>query len=104
MRIRSRLLLLVVAVVLPVPLSWAIGGAYIYGEQQAFHRASMRETARALSLALDREMARRETVSRTLAASPSLASGELERFYRFAREVAAPARGRCPSPMTCSRR
>lgn len=89
MRIRSRLLLLVVAVLLPVLVSWALGGTYIYREQQAFQRASMRETARALSLALDREMARRETLLRALAASPSLANNELERFHRYAREVAA---------------
>ena len=66
MRIRSRLLLLVSAVLAPSLLGAAIGLAYVYKEEREFHAASMQETARALALALDREMGRREDMLRTL--------------------------------------
>jgi signal transduction histidine kinase len=88
MRIRSRLVLLVLAVLVPALVGGGTGLAYIYKEEQAFTRASMQETAQALALALDREMARREAMLRILAASPALESGELERFHRYAAAVA----------------
>ncbi len=88
MRIRSRLLLLVSAVLVPALVGAGIGVAYIYKEEQAFNYASMQETARALALALDRDMGRREAILRTLAASLSLRLGELERFHRHAVTVA----------------
>ncbi|MES2940034.1 MAG: ATP-binding protein [Pseudomonadota bacterium] len=88
MRIRSRLLLLVLAVLIPAVLGAAIAAAYIYDEEQQFHHTSMREAARAMALALDREMARREAVLRTLTASFSLRAGDLERFHDVARRVA----------------
>ena len=88
MRIRSRLLLLVLAVLAPALLGAGIGLAYIYHEEQAFNRASMRETARALAIALDGEMERRQSILRTLSHSTSLARGELERFHLHASTVA----------------
>ena len=88
MRIRSRLLLLVCAVLLPALVGAAIGIGYIYQEEQAFNRTSMQETARALALALDRDMARRQAVLRTMADTPSLRLGPLESFYSYAVEVA----------------
>ena len=66
MRIRSRLLLLALAVLAPAIVGAAFGLAYLYKEERQFNYASMQETARALALALDREMARRESVLRTL--------------------------------------
>ena len=77
------------AVLLPALLGSAIGAAYLYEEQQQFQHASLRETARALALSLEREMARRETLLQTLAVSPALQSGDLDTFYRYSREVAA---------------
>ena len=88
MRIRSRLLLLMSAVVVPAVIVAAIGVGYLYREVQQFNHTSMRETARALALALDGEMARREAILRTMAASVSLRRGELERFYGVAAGVA----------------
>ncbi|HJV81195.1 hybrid sensor histidine kinase/response regulator [Noviherbaspirillum sp.] len=88
MRIRSRLLLLVLAVLVPSILGAAIGIAYLYHEEQKFHRESMRETARALALVLDKEFARREAILQTLAASPALDRGDIFAFYRQARQVA----------------
>jgi signal transduction histidine kinase len=88
MRIRSRLLLLVCAVLLPAMVGAAIGLAYIYREEQAFNRTSLQETARALALALARDTARRQAVLGTMAATVSLQQGELERFHGYAVEVA----------------
>ena len=89
MRIRSRLLLLVSAVLLPAVAVSAIGLAYLYKEERKFNRTTITETVRAMALALDREMARREAVLRALAGSPSLALGDLGRFHDFASKVAA---------------
>ena len=88
MHIRSRLLLLVLAVVLPALTAAGIAVYYVYQEEQEFNRQSMRETARALALALDRDMARREAILRTLASSPAILGGEPERAYRYAQAVA----------------
>jgi signal transduction histidine kinase len=88
MRIRSRLILLVAAVLVPAVLGAGIGLAYFYNEQQAIQRESMRETARALALALDGEMLRRESILNALGASTSLQRGELERFHEHAAQVA----------------
>jgi signal transduction histidine kinase len=88
MRIRSRLMLLVAAVLVPALIGAGIALAYIYKEEQQFNYQSMRETARALALALDRDMGRREAMLHTLAASPSLRLGQLERFYGYAAAVA----------------
>src|SRR4030095_11165787 len=49
---------------------------------------SVSEGTRALALALERELGRREAVLRTLSAAPTLQSGELERFYAYASGVA----------------
>ncbi|HEY6865540.1 MAG TPA: response regulator [Burkholderiales bacterium] len=87
MRIRSRLLVLVSAVLLPALAGSAIALGYIYEEEQDFNRASMSETARALALAIDREMARQESVLRTMAEERSLTSGHIERFKKYAMGV-----------------
>ena len=88
MRIRSRLLLLVSAVLLPALVVAGFGLHYVYREERALNRASLQEAARALSLALDRDMARREAALRALAAAPNLAEGNLPRFYLHASAVA----------------
>jgi hypothetical protein len=88
MRIRSRLLLLVSAVLVPALLVSVIGVAYIYSEEQESNRATAVETARALARAVERDMARRESILRTLAAAPTLHNGELQRFYAYALAVA----------------
>jgi signal transduction histidine kinase len=88
MRIRSRLLLLVSAVLVPALVGAGIAVGHIYQEEQEFNYASIQETAGALALALDRDMARREATLHTLANSPSLNPDELEGFYRYASAVA----------------
>ena len=89
MPIRSRLMLLVLAAMLPLAVGCAVGLAFVVREQQAFRQTTLRETARAMALALDREMESRETVLRTLAESLALQEGNLERFHGFAARVAA---------------
>jgi signal transduction histidine kinase/CheY-like chemotaxis protein len=88
MRIRHRLLLLVLAVLVPAFFATALGINYVYGEQQRSYRKSMQETTRALALVLDKEIARREAILRALATSPSLDKGDLRSFYVQARQIA----------------
>ncbi|WP_420475423.1 ATP-binding protein [Noviherbaspirillum sp. ST9] len=88
MRIRTRLLLLVLAVLVPAFLVAAFGIVYMYKEERAFHRENMRETVRALALVIDKEVARREALLQTLAASPTLDRGDFEAFYRYAQALA----------------
>ncbi|MDB5820169.1 MAG: hypothetical protein JWQ11_3809, partial [Rhizobacter sp.] len=86
--IRSRLMLLVTAILLPVFAVALAGVLYIYKEERASVDGSMRETTRALALVVDREIARREAILQTLAASPDLDRGDLIAFFQLARSVA----------------
>ena len=52
MRIRSRLLILVFAVLIPAVLGGTIGLGYIYTEQQQSYRSSIREVSRAMAVVL----------------------------------------------------
>lgn len=88
MRIRSRLLILVLAVLIPAFLAAAIGMVYVYSEAQQANRQGMREVAQALALVVDKEMAKREAILQTLATSTSLDAGDLQAFYAQARRVA----------------
>ena len=64
MRIRSRLVVLVSAVLVPALLVSVIGVAYIYSEEQESNRATALERTR------ERDMARRDSILRTLSAAP----------------------------------
>src|SRR6218665_3372726 len=70
--IRSRLLLLVLAVLLPGMLGfgWLIGSTY-EAEREA-HERYLRDTARALSMLVDGELSRRATIAYVLSQSPEL--------------------------------
>lgn len=70
--IRSRLLLLVLAVLLPGALGVAllIGSTY-EAERDAYHR-NLRDTARAMSMLVDGELSRRATLAHVLSQSPEL--------------------------------
>ena len=93
MSLRLRLILLALAVFLPalVAALWVISGAY--DSERASLQRSLRETTRALSLVIDRELGRRETVARLLAdspyldAAPGLSTQELHNFYEQARRA-----------------
>jgi signal transduction histidine kinase/CheY-like chemotaxis protein len=70
--IRARLLLLVLAVLLPAALgvAWLIGSTY-EAERDA-HERNLRDTARAMSMLVDGELSRRATLAHVLSLSPEL--------------------------------
>lgn len=85
--IRFRLTLLVLVCVLPV---WVTVGFFAYHSYQQKRRAvaaSVLETARALSLAVDRELANMQASMKALATSPSLSLGDMAAFHRQAQSV-----------------
>ena len=88
MRFRNRLLILVVALLVPSFIGAALAVAYVYVEQQKDQERSIAETGRAFALLIDNEMRHQEGILRTLAASPALAAGEFAEFYRHARGAA----------------
>lgn len=88
MRIRSRLLILVLAVLIPAFITAGIGMVYIYSESQQTHRQSMREVAHALALVVDKEIAKREAILQTLATSSALDMADLDDFYAQAKRIA----------------
>ncbi len=93
MSLRLRLILLALAVFLPAVVAalWVVGRTY--DSERAGLERGLRETTHALSLVVDKELSRRETVARILAdsplldAAPDLAPGDLERFYEQARRA-----------------
>ncbi|HVE54915.1 MAG TPA: ATP-binding protein [Ramlibacter sp.] len=61
---------------------------YVYADKQRQFESSLNEAARALSLVVDREIARRDAIARTLSQSPTLTHGDLHAFYDYARTIA----------------
>ncbi len=61
---------------------------YAYKEEQSAFREGVTETTRALTLVVDREIARREAIALTLAGSPTLTRGDLLAFYEYASNIA----------------
>lgn len=85
--IARRLVLLVAASVLPV---LAFAGFVIFrlaDAERTGYRMQALATARALSLAVDRDMASQEATVHALASSRELADGDLEAFHRRASQV-----------------
>ncbi len=93
MSVRTRLILLVLCVALPcaAAMAWAVSATY-QRERTAFDQ-NLRETTRALALAVGRELGAAEAVGRTLAVSPDLAGGNLQSFYTQAQRVTEPGGG-----------
>ena len=86
--VRGVLLALVAASVIPTVTAAVVFMAYIYNEERAGLRQGLRETTRALSLVVDREIGRREAIARTLSESPTLTTGDLAGFYDYAKAIA----------------
>ena len=84
--IRSHLILLVVAALLPVLVFAGIMFWQHVELQRATVDQGMRDTARALSLAVDREIGQVREVLETLAASPYLDSQDLKLFMSLVHE------------------
>jgi PAS domain S-box-containing protein len=85
--IRFRLASLVIACVLPVWIAAGFLVYYNYQNRRALTEQRMLETARALSMVVDRELSNMQASLSVLATTPSLASGDLSIFYRQARVV-----------------
>jgi PAS domain S-box-containing protein len=83
--IRRRLASLVVACVLPVWIAAGFLIYYNYQSRRALTEQRMLETARALTMVVDRELSNMQSDLRVLATSRSLASGDLPAFYHRAR-------------------
>lgn len=88
MSIRSRLILLVLAVLTPTFIASVLAVRFVYQQQLERIEQGMREATRALAIGVDRELARRDAIITTLASSPALRAGNLEAFYEQAREIA----------------
>jgi signal transduction histidine kinase len=93
MRIRTRFQILVLAILVPAFVAAALAVGYVYVEERHAQENSVRETVRAFALLVDNELEMREGILHTLAASPSLARGDLGEFYRHAASMA-------PTPAT----
>jgi PAS domain S-box-containing protein len=87
--IRAHLVVLVLAALLPVLLFATILVVYRAREERAAIEHGMRDTARALATAVDRELASSITALRAFAASQHLETHDLRTFYDDARRVVA---------------
>ena len=85
--IRSRLAWLVIACVIPASLMASVLISQNYQRERARLVRDSIATARALTSAMDRELAGVQSALFALATSPHLTSGDLPAFYRQAKEV-----------------
>lgn len=88
MRFKSQLFALVLSVLLPACLAAMLAIWYVYEEEKKAQETGLKEAARTFSLLVDNELQSRQRILRTIANSPSLANGDLERFYEFAKRNA----------------
>jgi signal transduction histidine kinase/CheY-like chemotaxis protein len=85
--IGGRLTALVLLMLLPITCVSLVAAFSVYSDERRAVVAAAQETAKALSLVADRELAVRAAVLTTLASSASLDRGDLEAFYREAKAV-----------------
>ncbi len=88
MRIRTRLLILILAILVPTFSAATLAVGYVYLEERRAQENSVKEAVRAFALLVDNELEIKEGILRALASSPSLARGDLEEFYRHAKVLA----------------
>ncbi|MBY0430151.1 MAG: cache domain-containing protein, partial [Rhodospirillales bacterium] len=84
---RFRLACLVAACVLPVVMAAGFLVLHAYQYKRSLIEQHMLETARALTLTVDRDLASIQSAQQVLATSPHLVSGDLAGFHAQAREV-----------------
>jgi signal transduction histidine kinase len=87
MHIRSRLLVLVLAILVPAFASGVLAVCYVYQQEHADQERSVSESARALAMLVDKELQSREAVLQTLARAPALARGDLAEFDGYIRSL-----------------
>jgi signal transduction histidine kinase/CheY-like chemotaxis protein len=88
MRIRTRLLILILAILVPAFSAAALAVGYVYLEERRAQENSVKEAVRAFALLVDNEFETKAGILRALASSPTLARGELPEFYSHARQLA----------------
>ncbi len=86
--VRRWLVALVGAAVLPTLVAAVASLLYAYKEEQGEFQDRLQDTTRALSLVVDREIARREAIALTLAGSPTLTRNDLQAFHEYATQIA----------------
>jgi signal transduction histidine kinase len=87
MRIRTRLLILILAVLIPAFVAALLAVGYVYLEERRAQENSVKEAVRVFALLVDNELEIREGVLQTLARSPALARGDLQEFYANAQSL-----------------
>jgi signal transduction histidine kinase len=88
MSIRSRLITLALAIVLPGVCGALWGLNVLYEQQKAAASRNLAEIARGVAAVVDRELVRMETTLTTLALSPTIQRGDLLAFYGYAKAAA----------------
>src|SRR3970040_1500305 len=87
MKLRSHLITLVVVALVPVLVFAGVMIVFTGNEREQALKDNLLEVARALSLAIDRELLASIRTLEALATSQHLDSGELRKFYEQARRV-----------------
>ncbi len=88
MRIRTRLLILILAILVPALVAAALAVGYVYVEERASQENSVKEATRAFALLVANEVETHEGMLRALATSPALVQGNLQEFYKHAKSLA----------------
>ena len=83
--IRRRLLILAAVSIIPAALALNLVLAYTYFEERAAAASQLQNTARALSIVVDRQLGEAEALMRALSTAPSLIAGDFDAFDTQAR-------------------
>jgi len=83
--LRARLVWMMLAVLLPTAALFVWIVASTYQREMASAHQQLRETTRALSLVVDRELDKRGAIARTLASSQSIREEDFRAFYEHAK-------------------
>ena len=89
MKVRSHIVLLVAAVLVPIVLLSVVAISFLLAAERKAALRGMEELARASVLVMDQEMLLARATAQTLAAAPSLARGDFAAFYEQARSANA---------------
>lgn len=88
MPIRTRLLIIILAILVPAFAAAALAVGYVYVEERRAQENSVTEAVRAFALLVQNDLETREGTLHALAASPALAEGNLAEFQAHARLLA----------------
>jgi signal transduction histidine kinase len=88
MRIRTRLLILILAILVPALVAAALAVGYVYLEERRAQENTIKEATRAFALLVANELESHEGMLYALASSPALAQGNLAEFYKHAKSLA----------------